>query len=255
VAPSQGPWELRIAPLKGVKEVEPGDDLADLVLGALSANRLRLEDGDVVVVTQKAVSKSEGRLVELAGVEPGARARRLASQLGKDPRLVELVLRESRRVVRKGHGVLITETHHGFVCANSGIDQSNVGSGLVALLPEDADRSARVMRSRLEKLTGKALAVVVTDTFGRPWREGQTDVAIGASGIAPLISLRGKKDPHGYTLKVTAPAVVDEVAAAAELVMGKLSNVPVAVVRGLEFRRAELGVKTIIRDRRTDLFR
>ena len=249
------PWKVRIAPLEGIKRVRPGDDLSRLINEAISRKGLLAEDGDIVVVTQKVVSKSEGRLVKLAGVKPGRRARKLASELGKDPRLVELVLREARRVVRKGHGVLITETHHGFVCANSGIDQSNVERGYVALLPVDPDRSARKIRMELQKLTGKRLAVVVTDTFGRPWREGQVDVALGCSGISPLSRLIGKTDPYGYRLRVTAPAIVDEVASGAELVMRKLALVPAVLVRGVEHRPSNKGAKSLVRERAFDLFR
>ncbi len=252
---STGPWKVKVAPLLGIKRVRPGDDIAELLLEAIAECGLSVEDGDIVVVTQKVVSKSEGRIVELAGVEPRERARRLAKELAKDPRVVELVLRESRRIVRKGHGVLITETRHGFVCANAGIDHSNVEDGFVALLPVSPDKSAKTIRAKLEKSTGKRLAVVVTDTFGRPWREGQTDVAIGSSGISPLTSYNGAKDPYGYTLKVTAPAVVDEVASAAELAMTKLAMVPAALVRGVEFSRSEKGTRTLVREKTTDLFR
>ena len=246
---------VQISRVEGIKRVEPGDELGGIIAEALRRMRFALVDGDIVVVTQKIVSKSEGRLVKLDEVKPTERATALAAELGKDPRVVELVLRESRRVVRKGHGVLITETRHGFVCANAGIDMSNVESGYVALLPRDPDESARRIRRSLEKATARKLAVIVTDTFGRPWREGQTDLAIGCSGIAPTQSLAGKKDPYGYVLRVTQPAIVDEVAAAAELVMTKWSMVPVAIVRGVKYRRAESGVRSMVRKRSLDLFR
>lgn len=247
--------EVRVIPVPGVKRVQEGDDLGEVIARALRDVGLALLDGDIVVVTQKVVSKSEGRLVRLAEVRPTRRARRLAAELGKDPRVVELVLRESKRVVRKGHGVLITETKHGFVCANSGVDVSNVERGHAALLPSDPDSSARRMRRSLERATGRRLAVVVTDTFGRPWREGQTDVAIGCSGIAPTTTLDGRRDPYGHVLRVTEPAIVDEVAGAAELVMGKRSMVPVAVVRGVEYSRRGPGVGGMLRRRGLDLFR
>lgn len=247
--------EVRVIPVEGIKRVEPGDELGQIIAGALRRKRFELEDGDIVVVTQKIVSKSEGRLCKLDEVTPTKEASSIAAELGKDPKVVELVLRESRRVVRKGHGVLITETRHGFVCANSGIDMSNVEEGYVALLPLDPDGSAQRIRRSLEKTTKKTLAVVVTDTFGRPWREGQTDVAIGCSGIAPTQKLTGKKDPYGYVLRVTQPAVVDEVASASELVMKKLSLVPVAIVRGVGYRRSESGVKSMVLKRDLDLFR
>ncbi|HUI01757.1 MAG TPA: coenzyme F420-0:L-glutamate ligase [Nitrososphaerales archaeon] len=246
---------VEVIPVGGIKRIRKGDDLGKVIADAVQAQGTPVRDGDIVVVTQKVVSKSEGRLVELAGVRPGKRAVALASELGKDPRMVELVLRESTRVVRKGHGVLITQTKHGFVCANAGIDMSNVEAGYAALLPVDSDKSSRKIRRRLERETGKRLAVIVSDTFGRPWREGQTDVAVGCSGISPLDRLVGKTDPYGYVLRVTQPAVVDEVAAAAELVMTKLSMVPVALVRGVSYKRGESGVKSIVRKRSLDLFR
>ncbi|MDG6967730.1 MAG: coenzyme F420-0:L-glutamate ligase [Nitrososphaerota archaeon] len=247
--------EVRVIPVRGIGRVARGDDLVETISRALSRGGVALEDGDIVVVTQKVVSKSEGRLVRLEEVSPTRRARSIAVELKKDPRLVELVLRESKRVVRKGQGVLITETLHGFVCANSGIDMSNVEEGHALLLPVDPDLSARRLRRRLEKATGRRLAVVVTDTFGRPWRTGQTDVAIGCSGIAPTVDLSGRKDPYGHVLRVTQPALVDEVAAASELVMGKLSMVPVSVVRGVSYARSEAGVRSLVLEGRLDLFR
>ncbi|MDG6916298.1 MAG: coenzyme F420-0:L-glutamate ligase [Nitrososphaerota archaeon] len=246
---------MEVFPVRGLPEVKPGDDIGRLILAALRRGRLRLKDGDVVVVKQKVVSKAEGRLVRLADVVPGPRAERLAKSQMKDPRLVALILREAVRVVRAAHGVIITETRHGFVCANSGIDQSNVGKGVAALLPLDPDRSARGVRAALERSTGARLAVVVTDTFGRPWRVGQTDVAIGCSGIEPLIRYAGKTDRFGYKLRVTQPAVVDEIAGAAELVLGKLSGIPVAVVRGASYSRGESGAKQLVMPRERDLFR
>lgn len=249
------PRPVSIFPVEGIGRVKPGDDLAKLIEAALRANGPAVSDGDIVVVTQKVVSKSEGRLVRLAEVKPGKRARSIAKELNKDPRVVELVLRESKRIVRKGQGIIITETRHGFVCANSGIDMSNVEEGLVALLPLDPDASARRLRKALERSTGRMLAVIITDTFGRPWRIGQTDVAIGCSGIAPTETLSGKLDPYGYELRVTQPAVADEVAGAAELVMTKLSMVPVAIVRGVAYTRNDSGAKSIVLDGRLDLFR
>jgi coenzyme F420-0:L-glutamate ligase / coenzyme F420-1:gamma-L-glutamate ligase len=246
---------LEVFPLPGIPEVKKGSDLARMILSAARRGDLDLLDNDILVVKQKVVSKSEGRIVDLIDVKVGKKALALALKEDKDPKLVELILRESVRVVRTGHGVIITETKHGFVCANSGVDQSNVGRGLAALLPVDPDRSARILRRALESRTGRKLAVVVTDTFGRPWRKGQTDVAIGCSGIRPLVSYRGKKDEFGYELRVTEPAVVDEIASAAELALGKLSRIPVAVVRGVSYLRGEDGVKSLIMNRDRDLFR
>jgi coenzyme F420-0:L-glutamate ligase/coenzyme F420-1:gamma-L-glutamate ligase len=247
--------KVEVIALTGVPEVSAGADLPALILEAVRRVRLRLRDGDVVVVKQKVVSKAEGRLVALRGVKPGKRARLLGAAQGKDPRLVELILSESVRVVRAGHGVIITETRHGYVCANSGVDQSNVTPGYVALLPVDPDRSASRIRKALRKATGKDVAVVISDTFGRPWRRGQTDVAIGSSGISPLSSYVGAKDRFGYELRVTEPALVDEIASAAELATGKLRGIPAAVVRGVGYLKSDAGVKTLVMEPSRDLFR
>ena len=247
--------KVEVIPLPGVPEVKEGADLGGIILASVRAHRVRVLDGDIVVVKQKVVSKAEGRVVRLVDVEPGERARSLAESEGKDPRLVELILREAVRVVRTGHGVIITETRHGFVCANSGVDQSNVGKGLVALLPVDPDRSARRLRRELERGSGRKLAVLISDTFGRPWRVGQTDVAIGCSGILPLLQYEGRKDRFGYELRVTEPSVADEVAGAAELAMGKLTGIPAAIVRGVEYTRGESGVRSMVMSRQRDLFR
>jgi coenzyme F420-0:L-glutamate ligase/coenzyme F420-1:gamma-L-glutamate ligase len=246
---------IEVIPVPGIPEVERGDDLAGLILAAVRTSGIGLKDGDIVVVKQKVVSKSEGRIVKLSEVVPRPRARRLAREMGKEARVVELILKEAARIVRTGHGVIITQTRHGFVCANSGVDQSNVGEGLAALLPIDPDRSAKDIRSRLEGKSGKRLAVVVTDTFGRPWRKGQTDVAIGCSGIVPLSSYAGRRDKFGYRLRVTEPSIVDEIAGAAELAIGKLEGIPVVLVRGVRYSRGEGGVKSIIMPRSMDLFR
>jgi coenzyme F420-0:L-glutamate ligase/coenzyme F420-1:gamma-L-glutamate ligase len=246
---------IEVIPLRGIPEVKEGASLGRMIIDSLRRNGLKLQDGDIVVVKQKVVSKAEGRLVKLEDVTPTRRARLLAKRQGKDPRLVELTLREAVRVVRAGHGVIITQTRQGFVCANSGIDQSNVGRGLVALLPLDPDLSARRLRTELERNTSRRLAVVVTDTFGRPWRVGQTDVAIGCSGIVPLIQYIGRRDKFGYELRVTEPSVADEVAGAAELAIGKLKGIPAAVVRGVEYARGDTGVKSMLMPPERDLFR
>jgi coenzyme F420-0:L-glutamate ligase/coenzyme F420-1:gamma-L-glutamate ligase len=246
---------VQVIPLKGIPRVKPGDRLAAHLLRSIEASGVALQPSDVVVVTQKVVSKAEGRLVSLESIRPGPRAVKLAAKLGKDPRTVQMILRESKRIIRQGHGVLIVETRHGFICANAGIDQSNVEEGYLALLPVDPDVSARKLRKAIEKATGKSIAVVITDTFGRPWRNGHVDVAIGCSGITPLEDLVGTTDPYGHKLRVTQPALVDEVAAASELVMRKHSLTPACVVRGLQYRRGYRGVKSILRDPRLDLFR
>jgi coenzyme F420-0:L-glutamate ligase/coenzyme F420-1:gamma-L-glutamate ligase len=242
---------MEVVGVAGLPEIGPGDDIAALIAAATE-----VVAGDVVVVTSKIVSKAEGRTVELATVTPSAFSTEWATRWNKDPRVVELVLRESRRIVRMAGPVLITETHHGFVCANSGIDQSSSGAaGRVVLLPVDPDASARGIRGRFAAL-GVDVAVIVSDTFGRPWREGQTDVAVGVAGIAPLHSYVGEVDPHGHEFRVQELCVVDELAAAAELVKGNTSRVPVAVIRGYEYRRDETAsMASVIRDAERDLFR
>jgi coenzyme F420-0:L-glutamate ligase / coenzyme F420-1:gamma-L-glutamate ligase len=215
-------------PLVGMPEVEEGADL-----GALIAKAAALEDRDVVVVAQKIVSKAEGRVVHLGDVEPSEAARSLAAD--EDPRRLEAILRESTRIVRSRPPLVIAETRHGFVCASAGVDASNAPEpGTVVLLPLDPDASAERLRVRLAELTGRTVGVVVSDSFGRAWRQGTTDVAIGAAGIVPLLDLRGRRDPVGYELHATAIALADEIAGAAELVMGKTRGVPGAVVRGLD---------------------
>jgi coenzyme F420-0:L-glutamate ligase / coenzyme F420-1:gamma-L-glutamate ligase len=215
-----------VIPVEGLPEVSEGDDLASLIASAAS-----LEDGDVVVVAQKVVSKAEGRVVRLADVEPSAQARDLAD--GEDPRRLEVILRESARLVRTRPPLVIAETRHGFVCASAGVDASNAPEAeTVVLLPVDPDASSQRLRERLEDLTDRRLAVIVSDSFGRAWRQGTTDVAIGCSGLAPLLDLHGHRDAAGYELHATVIAVADELAGAAELVRGKLERVPVAIVRG-----------------------
>ena len=235
--------------------MKKGDDLGSLIVGAVAAASITLHDSDVLVITQKVISKAEGRILHLADVTVGRRAAKIAAGLGKDPRVVQVVLAEAKRIVRMGHGVIITETKHGFVCANSGVDQSNVEEGFVTLLPENPDLSARRVRDFIMKKTHKRVAVVITDTFGRPWREGQVDVAIGCCGIKPTRDYEGVVDPYGYTLRVTEPALVDAVAAAAQLAMGKLDMVPVTIVRGLSYEESEEGIRAVLRKRELDLFR
>jgi len=242
---------MEIAGVAGLPEIRPGDDLAALIAAATD-----LVDRDVVVVTSKIVSKAEGRTVELDDVTPSGFATEWAAKWDKDPRVVELVLRESRRIVRMVGPVLITETHHGFVCANSGIDQSSSGAhGRVVLLPEDCDASARRIRDGFAA-RGVDVAVIVSDTFGRPWREGQTDIAIGIAGIAPMHSYIGEVDPHGHQFRVQELCVVDELAGAAELVKGNTSRVPVARIRGYEWQGDDdASMAPVIRDAERDLFR
>jgi coenzyme F420-0:L-glutamate ligase/coenzyme F420-1:gamma-L-glutamate ligase len=244
--------EVRVFPLLGIPELEEGDDLGALLVDA--AQRAGgLEDADVVVVAQKAVSKVEGRIVHLDDVEPSPRARELAG--GGDPRRSEVVLRESREVVRSRPPLVISETHHGFVCASAGVDASNAkGPGTLVLLPVDPDASARSLRERILELAGREVGVVVSDSFGRAWRNGTTEVALGVAGITPLLDLRGTRDPVGYELHATQIAVADEIAGAAELVMGKTAGIPGAVVRGLDVRGEGSGADLVM-PRKRDLFR
>jgi len=222
--------DLTISAVRGLPELREGDDLAQLIV-----ERVELEDGDVLVVAQKAVSKIEGRVVRLDETEPSARARELAGD--GDPRRIEAVLREAKRIVRTRGSLVIAETSHGFICASAGVDASNAPEpGTLVLLPKDPDASAARLRARVHELTERDVGVVVSDSFGRPWRQGTTDVAIGASGVEVLRDLKGERDPTGYELKSTVIAVADEIAGATELVMGKLDRVPVAIVRGLDAR-------------------
>src|SRR5438128_10057914 len=242
--------------VEGIGEVRPGDDIARLIVEAAKRQGTPVVSGDLLVIGQKIVSKAEGRLVELGDIQPSAIALAMAPGLAKDPRLVEVILRESRRVVRMDKGVLITETHHGWICANAGVDQSNVDADVVALLPEDSDRSAPALRDRVRPLAGVEAFVIVTDTFGRPWREGLTNVAIGIAGFAPLLSYLGERDPAGRPLQATILALADELASAAEPVMGKLDRVPAAIVRGLALPPDDgSGSKALLRDPARDLFR
>jgi coenzyme F420-0:L-glutamate ligase/coenzyme F420-1:gamma-L-glutamate ligase len=246
---------VSIIPLEGLPEFLEGDDVAAQVVAA-AKTAPGIEAGDVIVVTQKIVSKAEGRLVALDTVVPSAEAERLAVETEKDPRLVELILQESAGIVRQRGPVLITETKHGFVCANAGIDASNVGpEGIVCLLPVDPDASARRIRDVIKEQTGASVAVIISDTFGRPWREGHTNVAVGIAGMLPFVDYVGQVDPHGYELRVSTLAVADELAAAAELVMNKLDGVPVAIVRGYKYPRGEGSTRELVRDREKDLFR
>lgn len=241
--------------MRGIGEVHPGADLAGLIHAALSAQGTPLEDGDIVIVTQKVVSKAEGCVVPLDSVEPSALATEWAALWDKDPRVVELVLRQSRRIVRMERGVIISETQHGLVCANAGVDCSNVGDSRATLLPQDPDASAERLRAALGQASGVRLGVVISDTFGRAWREGQTNVAIGVAGVESLRHFEGQLDPTGYELRVTMLATADELASAGELVMGKVDGVPVALVRGLGRALGPGAARELIRPAANDLFR
>ena len=246
---------VSIYPVPGLPEIADGAPLARLIVQGVQRLGLSLESSDVVVVTQKIVSKAEGRVLSLAQVQPSARATEIGHRIGFDPRHVEVILAESVRVVREAPHVLITETRHGFVCANAGVDRSNTGGKeLVVLLPERPDESARRLREGLGELAGTVVGVVISDSFGRPWREGQVNVAIGAAGVVTLRDYRGEQDPAGYQLQGTELGVADELASAAELVMGKLDRVPVALIRGARVA-GEGSVRDLLRDPATDLFR
>jgi coenzyme F420-0:L-glutamate ligase/coenzyme F420-1:gamma-L-glutamate ligase len=251
--------EIRLIGLSAFPEVTPGMNLAELALAATRDVGEALRDGDVLVVTHKVVAKAEGRLVDLSTVEPSDFARRWAAAWGKDPRHIEVVLRESERVVRMDRGILITQTRHGFVCANAGVDASNVpGDDMVCLLPLDPDATAQTMHHALSEAAGAHVAVIIADSFGRPWRNGIVNVAIGAAGLVPLVDYRGQVDDFGRTMQVSVLAVADELASAAELVMGKISRCPMALIRGYPYlRRAsgESSARELIMDASTDMFR
>ncbi|HEV8468521.1 MAG TPA: coenzyme F420-0:L-glutamate ligase [Candidatus Limnocylindria bacterium] len=247
---------LQVIPVHGLPEIRPGDDLVGLLLDSLGRSHERLAAGDVVVVAQKVVSKSEGRLVRLADVVPGEHALAMAQESGKDPRQLEVVLSETKEILRWERGVLIVETHHGFVCANAGVDRSNAGApDTVVLLPVDPDASATRLRDEFASRAHVTVAVVITDTFGRAWREGHTNVAIGIAGLPALKRYVGQRDPEGYELRVTEIAMADEIAAAAELVMGKLDRCPVAIVRGLMFEESNETAQEYVRPAARDMFR
>jgi coenzyme F420-0:L-glutamate ligase/coenzyme F420-1:gamma-L-glutamate ligase len=255
------PAEIRIVGLAGFPEIGPGDDLANLIANRLETSGIGLVRGDIVVVTHKIVSKAEGQLIDLTTVEPSALASAYASRWDKDPRKIEVVLREAQRIVRMAHGLIIAETAHGFVCANAGVDASNAAAETLVLLPRDPDRSAARLRQELGRRFGFSMhdapAVIISDSFGRPWRQGIVNIAIGVSGMAPLADYRGLTDVAGYELSASVLAVADEIAAAAELVMHKLAGKPVALVRGYQAPLvAEPGTgQDLLMDADRDLFR
>ena len=241
---------LQVIPIKIQKEIESGDDLVDLILESFEIN-----DGDILVFSQKIVSKNEDRILRLSSVSPSLLADGIASSYGKDPRLVELILSESKRIVRMENGVIIVETKHGFVCANAGIDESNVEDGYATLLPNDPDKSANSLKEKIKQKTGKNVAVIISDTFGRPFRLGQTDIAIGIAGLEPILDYNGKPDTFGKIMQVTAIAVADEICSASELVMGKTQKCPIAVIRNYNFSSSTAKIQEILRSDHDDLFR
>ncbi|EFH80387.1 coenzyme F420-0:L-glutamate ligase [Ktedonobacter racemifer] len=252
--------QIQILPVTGIGDIRPGDDLGSLIYDALKQQQLTLQQGDVLIITQKIVSKAEGRLVHLDDIEPSPFALQYAQRYQKDAQHVEVVLRESKRIVRMDHGVMICESHHGFICANAGVDESNIGGERVlALLPEDSDRSAHQVRQRMQELTGEGehldFAVIISDTWGRPWRNGQVNMAIGVAGMEPVTDYRGQNDPYGYELRASMIGVADELAAAAELVMGKVDRIPVALIRGYTYKTGQGSGRDLIRESATDMFR
>ena len=244
---------MQIIPLYIEKEITPSDDLAEIII-----KTQKIRDGDIVVIAQKIISKQEGRLVDLSAVKPSMLAQGIASQYGKDPRIVELILSESKRIIRMYNGILIVQTNHGFICANAGVDESNIAQGYAALLPVNSDISAQRIRDKILQQTAKSVAVIVSDTFGRPFRNGQTNHAIGVSGLAPVLDYAGSVDSFQRTLRITAIAIADELSSAAELVMGKSLRCPAAIVRDHSFTLKDDGSGTVdelIREEGMDLFR
>jgi coenzyme F420-0:L-glutamate ligase/coenzyme F420-1:gamma-L-glutamate ligase len=250
--------EIQVIPVRVLRDVRPGDELHSLILRSLKCNNIVLKNGDIIVIAQKIVSKAEGQIINLSSVTPSAVAIRLAKKFKKDPRTIELVLRQSKNIIKISNGIIISETKQGFICANAGVDQSNIMNSeeTALLLPVDPDASAKGIMNVLKEKTNREIAVIITDSFGRPFRNGQTNVAIGVAGINPIRSYIGEKDMYGKKLKVTEIAVVDELASAAELVMGKSKGIPIAVIRGFDYVRNEnVLIDGLIREREKDLFR
>ena len=243
---------IQIIPIKFKEDIQPGDDISALILASCKRS---IDDGDVLVLSQKIISKQEGRVVNLNSVIPSELSVGIASAYEKDPKLVEVILSESKRIVRMEHGVIIVQTNHNFICANAGIDESNVEKGFATLLPVDPDRSAKKIRDSILQITGKNTAVIISDTFGRPFRLGQTDHAIGIAGIESIKNYEGKPDTFGKIMRVTAIAIVDELCAASELVMGKTEKSPAALIKNYNFESKNDSISSIIRDEKEDLFR
>tara|TARA_B100000929_G_scaffold282420_1_gene262411 strand:+ start:294 stop:1025 length:732 start_codon:yes stop_codon:yes gene_type:complete len=241
---------LQIIPVEIKEEVEVNSNLVGLILESSVIN-----DRDILVFSQKIISKNEGRIMDLSSVNTSILANGIATSYGKDPRLVELMLAESKRIIRMENGVIIVETKHGFICANAGIDESNVKDGCVTLLPNDPDKSAKLLKNEIKQKTGKNVAVIISDTFGRPFRLGQTNIAIGIAGLEPILDYHGKPDTFGKTLQVTSIAIADELCSASELVMGKVDRCPVAIIRNYKFNSTNAKIQKLMRPEREDLFR
>jgi len=243
---------MQVIPIHIKNDIQPADDLVELLL---SSSKTTFENGDVLVISQKIISKQEGQVIKLESVIPSELSVGIASAYDKDPKLVEAILSESERIVRMENGVLIVQTKHGFICANAGIDESNVENGYATLLPKDSDKSAQKIRLKILQQTGKKIAVIISDTFGRPFRMGQTDHAIGISGIDSILHYEGTPDTFGKTLRVTATAISDELCSAAELVMGKTKKRPAAIIRNFEFEENIGNIRSLLRSKEEDLFR
>ena len=241
---------MEILPVHIEKEIEPSDDISELI-----ASASQIQDGDILVIAQKIISKQEGRLVDLSTVKTSLLSEGISSQYHKDPRITELILSESKRIIRMKNGILIVETNDGTICANAGIDESNVKEGFATLLPLNSDQSAKNIREKILKNTNKDVAVIISDTFGRPFRMGQTNCAIGIAGLPPIIDYEGTQDTFGKTLRVTAIAIADELSAASELVMGKTLKTPIAIIRDYSFQKGEHVTSELIRPEHEDLFR
>ena len=247
---------IQITPIRVSDDIRPDNDLSIVILAAIADSQIEIQNGDILVVTHKIVSKAEGRVVDLTRIKPSPKAIRMAKEHDKDPRVMELILKESIQILRAKNGIIISETKHGFVCANAGVDQSNVEGDMAVLLPAAPDESASRIQDAVMEKTGKEIAVIITDTFGRTFRNGQTNVAIGIAGINPIKSYIGTYDMYGRKLRVTEIAVADEIASAAELVMGKAEGTPVAIVRGYSFEKvSKTSVKSLLRAKERDLFR
>ena len=248
--------EIRIIPVRLTGEIQPGDSVAEKILDALRRQKTPLRSKDILLVKHKIISKAEGQMVELSTIKPSRASQKWANRYGRDPRAIELALSQSKRIVRRKRGVLITETHHGLICANSGVDISNVDGGTHALLlPRDPDRSAMRLHRELKKQLHLSIPVIISDSVGRPWREGLTEVAIGVAGMLPLCDYRRKRDAHGYTLTASIEAVADELACAAGLVCGKLESTPACIIRGFHYQPGRGQARQLIRPAKNDLFR
>jgi len=248
--------EIKIIGLTGIPVIRSGDNLTEIILATARRQGVKISNGDVIVITQKIVSKAEGRLINLDKVAPSSFALEIAKKTGKDPRYVDIILKETKNIVKITNKILIIETKHGFVCANAGVDRSNVSKHeIVALLPKNPDKSAKQIRNEIKRKIGVEVAVIISDTFGRPWREGHINVAVGVAGMKPITDYRGKKDMFGYVLKVTTMAIADELASAAELVMGKTNSIPVAILKGFKYPKGGGTAKELVRPLEKDLFR